>query len=89
MPLTEASYDPTYFSVLGVWWILARAILSCRRTTNVEPDSRETGTPESSLAVIVKECVIPAVASVSEAPDAELIEAQISGERPAALTCIL
>jgi len=55
--------------------------------TNVAPASKVTGMPESSLAVIVNDCATPAVASVNDDPEAELIEAQISGRRPAEAAC--
>jgi len=55
--------------------------------TNVVPASNETGMPESSRAVMMNDCVTPAVACVSDDPEAELIEAQISGMRPAVAAC--
>ena len=50
---------------------------------NVAPATKVTGMPESSRAVMVKDDWTPAVASVKDAPEAELVDAQISGRRPA------
>jgi hypothetical protein len=50
----------------------------------VAPVSAITARPASSLAVMVKDCATPAVASVKEGPEAVLMEAQTSGRKPVA-----